>query len=611
MVMARKSLGDYMVEKGYIAPAQLEEARKSQQSTKGDIAKILIDMGVNARDVYESKAQELGVPFVDLTKYKPEASAVNIVPEHVAKRHNVMPVKKDGNTLFVAMADTNNLAASDALRLVSRCQVRGVLAVPDEIEQAIVRNYSGGGGVEPIASASPAAVAAGGAVAKAGGMNPLRAGGGAEMGGIGMDTDTKSAMAQVLAEYGARGDASKEEDDDALAKEVEEAPIVRLATTILQQAIKDGASDIHIEPDRRNVRVRYRIDGVLHEIMQMPGYIKMPLTARFKILSEMNIAERRIPQDGRIGTRYNNKEYDLRVSCCPSLHGEKIVMRILDKGSVMIGLNKLGFTPEVQAQLEELSQQPNGMILTTGPTGSGKTTTQYSLLNRLNSIEKNILTVEDPCEYQLGGITQVQVNPKAGLTFSKALRSFLRQDPDIIMVGEMRDLETASIGVECALTGHLVLSTLHTNDAPSATLRLIDMGVEPFLVSATVIGILAQRLGRKICANCKEYYDVPAMDLRKFGFKVEDPSQVVQLARGRGCELCRNSGYKGRIGFYELLRMNSEIAEMIVRRAPLADLKEAAKANGMHELREDGLIKVLEGMTTPDEVMRVVFTAGY
>ncbi len=437
-------------------------------------------------------------------------------------------------------------------------------------------------------------------------MNPLK-GGTMEVG----DADMKSSMAEAMAQYGMRGDAAIDDDEDSAAKDAEQAPIVRLANTIIQQAVRERASDIHLEPERKNVRIRYRIDGVLHETMTMPKYIQAPLTARFKIMAELNIAERRLPQDGRIGIRYEGKDYDLRVSCLPNLHGEKIVMRILDKSSVMIGLNKLGFTAEVQAQLEELSQQPNGMILSTGPTGSGKTTTQYSLLHKLNSIEKNILTVEDPCEYQLGGVTQVQVNKKAGLHFSNALRSFLRQDPDIIMVGEMRDLETAGIAIEAALTGHLVLSTLHTNDAPSATLRLIDMGVEPFMVSATLVGILAQRLGRKICNNCKEFYEVDAVELRKFGFKPEDPTQKVQLARGKGCELCRHTGYKGRIGFYELLRMNAEIAEMVVRRAPLSDLKEAAKANGMHELREDGLIKVLEGVTTPDEVMRVVFTAGY
>ncbi|HZP84690.1 MAG TPA: ATPase, T2SS/T4P/T4SS family [Chthonomonadaceae bacterium] len=594
--MAKKSLGDYMLEKGYIAPDQLAEARKIQQTTHGDLAKILMDLGASPRDVYEAKAAEIPVPFVDLTKFKPEQSALNVVPEHIAKRHNVIPIKKDGNTLYVAMGDTNNLPAADDLRLVSRCQIRPVLAVPDHIEETIGRLY--GGSVEPVGGVPAAGK---------GGMNPLK-NGGADIG----DADMKSSMAQAMAEYGSRGEAAVDDDDEeSVAKLSDEAPIVRLANTIIQQAVRERASDIHVEPDRKNVRIRYRIDGVLHETMTMPKYIQMPLTARYKIMAEMNIAERRIPQDGRIGIRYEGKDYDLRVSCLPNLHGEKIVMRILDKSSVMIGLNKLGFTPEVQAQLEELAQQPNGMLLSTGPTGSGKTTTQYSLLNKLNSIEKNILTIEDPCEYQLSGITQVQVNKKAGLHFATALRSFLRQDPDIIMVGEMRDLETASIAIESALTGHLVLSTLHTNDAPSATLRLIDMGVEPFLVSATLIGILAQRLGRKICTNCKEFYEEDANYLKRFGFRPEDPTQKVTLARGRGCEMCRQTGYKGRIGFYELLRMNAEIAEMVVRRAPLADLKEAAKANGMHELREDGLLKVLEGITTPDEVMRVVFTAGY
>jgi type IV pilus assembly protein PilB len=596
MVMARKSMGDYMLEKGYISPEQLEEGRKAQQSTRGDLAKILVDLGINPRDVYEAKAQEMGVPFVDLTVFKPDPSALNVVPEHVAKRYNVIPVRKDNNTLYVAMADTNNLNAADDLRLVSRCQVKGVLAVPEHIEDAVSRLY-GGTSVEGVSGGAQP------------GMNPMKPGAAGTQEVLG--TDAKAELAMAMAQYGAEKSAQIDADEDDAGERSADAPIVRLANTIIQQAIKERASDIHIEPDRRGVRIRYRIDGVLHETMQTPKFIQMPMTARYKIMSEMNIAERRIPQDGRIGIKYDSKDYDLRVSCLPNLHGEKIVMRILDKSSVMIGLNKLGFTPEVQATLEELAQQPNGMILSTGPTGSGKTTTQYSLLNKLNTIEKNILTVEDPCEYQLSGITQVQVNKKAGLTFANALRSFLRQDPDIIMVGEMRDLETAEIAIESSLTGHLVLSTLHTNDAPSATIRLIDMGIEPFLISATVIGVLAQRLGRKICTNCKEFYDEDAINLRRFGFKVEDPQQKVQLARGRGCEMCRQTGYKGRIGFYELMTMNAEMAEMVVRRAPLADLKEAAKANGMKELREDGLVKVLECQTTPEEVMRVVFTAGF
>ncbi len=596
MVMARKSLGDYMVEKGYAAPQEIEEALKVQQSTRGDLAKILVDQGLNPVHVYEGKAAELGQPFVDLLVYKPDMSALNVVPEHVAKRHNVLPIRKDNNVLYVAMSDTNNITAADDLRLVSRCTVRGVLAVPEHIEDAIARLY-GGTTVESIPGASK------------GGLNPLKHG--APANDLGQ-SDMKADMAEVMAKYGAQGDAALDEDEmDDGTSDSDSAPIVRLANTIIQQAIKERASDIHVEPGVRGMRVRYRIDGVLHETMPMPKYIQMPLTARFKIMAELNIAERRLPQDGRIAVRYEGRDYDLRVSCLPNLFGEKIVMRILDKGSIMIGLNKLGFSPEVQLQLEELAQQPNGMLLSTGPTGSGKTTTQYSVLNKLNSIEKNIVTIEDPCEYQLSGITQVQVNKKAGLTFASALKSFLRQDPDIIMVGEMRDLETAEIAVESALTGHLVLSTLHTNDAPSATIRLIDMGIEPFLISATVVGILAQRLGRKICTNCKETYEVPGGELRRFGFKPKDPGELVTLARGRGCEMCRHTGYKGRIGFYELLTMNAEIAEMVVRRASLSDLKEAAKANGMKELREDGLQKVLELQTTPEEVMRVVFTAGF
>ena len=596
MVMARKSLGEYMIEKGYATDTQIEEAKKAQATTRGDLAKILVDLGLNPKQVYEAKAHEMGVGYVDLSVFKPETSAINIVPQHVAKRHNVLPLKKDGTFLYVAMADPNNITAADDLRLVSRCSIRGVLASPMDIEEAIGKLY-GSATIDPAAAPAP------GAPAK-GGMNPMR---GNEL----LDDDSNSAMKLALAQYSAKAEVSDSDDPDDGVKASEDAPIVRLANTIIQQAIKERASDIHIEPDRRTVRVRYRIDGVLHETMTMPNYIKMPLTARYKIMAEMNIAERRVPQDGRIGIKYDGKDYDLRVSCLPNLHGEKIVMRILDKGSVMIGLNKLGFTDEVRMQLEELSQQPNGMLLSTGPTGSGKTTTQYSLLNRLNDIEKNIVTVEDPCEYQLSGITQVQVNKKAGLTFSSALRSFLRQDPDIIMVGEMRDLETAEIAVESALTGHLVLSTLHTNDAPSATIRLIDMGVEPFLIAATLVGILAQRLGRKICSNCKEAYEVPAIDLKRFGMEIDDPNQMIQLWRGKGCDVCRHTGYKGRIGFYELMRMNGEMAEMVVRRSPLTELKAAAKANGMHELREDGLLKVLAGQTTPEEVMRVVFTAGY
>jgi type IV pilus assembly protein PilB len=588
MAMTRKSMGEYLIEKGLLTPEQLHDALRVQQSTGKDLAQILVDQAVvSERDAYEAKAYEMGLPFVDLDRTPPDPSAVNVVREHIAKRYNVMPVKKEGNVLYLAMADPNNVMAIDDVRVNSRCVVRPVLAAPGAIEDAIRRAY--GGSAIAGDGSTPAATE--------GGAMPAR------------PADLKASVMSEVAAYSARGDL--EEDEKAVLREAEEGPIVRAANIIIQRAIDERASDIHVEPQIRNVRIRYRIDGVLHEVLTLPKYIQAPLISRYKIMAEMNIAEKRLPQDGRIPVRYQNKDYDLRVSSIPTPLGEKIVMRILDKTSVLIGLNKLGFTPETQARLEELVIQPQGMVLSTGPTGSGKTTTQYSILHKLNSVEKNILTIEDPIEYQLPGISQVQVNRKAGLTFANALRSFLRQDPDIIMVGEMRDLETAEIAIEAALTGHLVLSTLHTNDAPSAVIRMIDMGVEPYLISATVTGVLAQRLARRVCQKCKEPREIRAADLRAFGFHVEDPDQMVTIWEGTGCEECRYRGYKGRIGIFELMVVNAEIAELIVRRAPLSDIKEAAKANGMKELREDGLIKVLEGITTPDEVRRVVFTAGY
>jgi len=593
MATARKDLGEVLVARGIITPEQLAQAREVQRSAPGDIGRIIIDLGfAEEKPVTEARAETLGLQFVDLATQRVDPSAVSAVPEQVARRHKVFPISKNGSKLIVAVVNPNDPVAIQDLRLTSGAQQIAIaLATEDDVMEAIDRHYKSGGSggteVVPMGDTS----------------TPTPPGGG---GLAGLSADIR----KDIASYGAREEIA-EEDTESAVKGAEEAPIIRIAHTIIIQAIKDNASDIHVEPDRRGVRVRYRIDGVLHEVMPLPKYIDKPLVSRLKIMSSMDIAERRIPQDGRIPIRWDNKDYDLRVSCLPTIYGEKIVMRILDKSNVLIGLNKLGFTPEVQAQVEELVSQPNGMFLSTGPTGSGKTTTQYSILHKLNSPEKNIITIEDPVEYQLSGISQVQVHKKAGLTFANALRSFLRQDPDIIMVGEMRDLETASIAVEASLTGHLVLSTLHTNDAPSAVIRMIDMGVEPYLVSATVIGVLAQRLGRRICSKCKKPYEVPAGELRRFGFKTANPDEMVTLWRGEGCEACRNTGYKGRIGIYELMTVNDEIAELIVRHAPLADIREAAKANGMRELREDGLEKVLQGITTPDEVMRVVFTAGH
>ncbi len=585
-------MADWLKQKGYLKPEQEAEAKKvQQQSNQADLGKILIQLGmVGEREVAMAKAQEMGYNFVNLDSTPVESSAINVVREQIAKNHSIIPVKKDGNTLYVAMADVTNIQAIDDVRLASGCRVIPLMALPAAIEDAIRKNYGGSSAQAPTTPAAVSAVQAPGAPSNT---------------NFGSDIRSAIASAQI-----ARPTSEDVEVDDG-EKMAEQAPIIKLANALIQQAIVDRASDIHVEPQQRMVRIRYRIDGVLMEAMTVPRNLMAALISRLKIMADMNIAERRVPQDGRIEIRSEGKEYDLRVSSIPTPFGEKIVMRILDKSSVMIGLEKLGFTDEHQLKIEELTSQPNGMFLCTGPTGSGKTTTQYSVLNRLNTVGVNIITVEDPIEYQLNGIAQVQVNRKAGLTFATGLRAFLRQDPDIIMVGEMRDLETAEIAIEASLTGHLVLSTLHTNDAPSATLRMIDMGVEPYLISATVIGVLAQRLARRLCSNCKEPYEVPAMDLRRFGMNVTDPEEMITIYRPVGCENCRMTGYRGRTGIHELMLMNAEIAELVVRRAPLADVKDAAKANGMKELREDGLYKVLTGVTDPQEVMRVVFTAGY
>ncbi|MBS1703388.1 MAG: Flp pilus assembly complex ATPase component TadA [Armatimonadetes bacterium] len=577
---------EFLIQKGFLKKEQADEAIKVAKQTNTSVDKAIIQLGFcGEREVLQAKAQEAGLGFADLDRMTIESSALNVVPERIVKNHNAIPVRKDGQTLWIAMTNPNNLAAIDDFRIASGCRVVPVLAVPGAIEDAIRKNYGGGTVVQAAADPTPTASKAPAA-------------------------DFARIMAEAGVKQGRDAEMTDEgREDDAAGADA--APIIKLASALIQQAIADRASDIHIEPGPRSIRVRYRIDGVLMEAMTVPRNLMAPLISRYKIMADMNIAERRIPQDGRIEVKHQNKEIDLRVSSIPTPFGEKIVMRILDKTSVMIGLEKIGFTEENQIKIEELVSQPNGMFLCTGPTGSGKTTTQYSVLNKLNTVTVNIITAEDPIEYQLNGIAQVQMNRKAGLTFATALRAYLRQDPDIIMVGEMRDLETAEIAIEASLTGHLVLSTLHTNDAPSATLRMIDMGVEPYLISATVIGVLAQRLGRRIDTEHKERYEVPQIDLRRFGFNVTDPDELVTLYRGIPAESNRMTGYKGRTGFHELMIMNAEIAELVVRRAPLNDIKEAAKAGGMKELREDGLYKVLQGVTTPEEVMRVVFTAGF
>lgn len=593
MALPRVSMVQFLLQKGFVKPEQVEEAQKvAQQTGQSDVGKVMVTLGmVGEREVIQARAQEQGIGFVNLDGIQIDSSAINVVPERIVKSHSAIPVKKDGQTLWVAMSNVANIAALDDIRMASGCRVIPVLAVSGAIDDAI-RKYYGGGATNAPADTKEKApdVKSEAAISSA------------------FNADIRAAIASAGVARGREEDENAEADAEKMA---EQAPIIKLANALIQQAIADRASDIHVEPQQRSVRVRYRIDGVLIEAMTVPRNLMAPLISRLKIMADMNIAERRVPQDGRIEVRHTAKEYDMRVSSVPTPFGEKIVMRILDKSSVMLGLEKIGFTEENQIKVEEMVSQPNGMFLCTGPTGSGKTTTLYSVLHKLNQVGVNIVTAEDPIEYQLNGVTQVGMNRKAGLTFATALRAFLRQDPDIIMVGEIRDLETAEISIEASLTGHLVLSTLHTNDAPSSTLRLIDMGVEPYLVSATLMGVLAQRLARRVDPNNREPYEVPASDLKRFGLDFDDPDELVTLYRGIPAEENRMTGYRGRTGVHELMTMNSEIAEMVVRRATLNDIKDAAKANGMHELREDGLQKVLRGVTDPGEIMRVVFTAGY
>jgi len=574
----KKLIGEILLGKGLITQEQLDEALNVQKNTTEQIGRILVDLGhVSERDVLRAQAEQLGIPFLELDQTSVDEDVAKAIPQSVVQRYNAVPIRRSGNRLTVAMSDPSNVFALDDIRLITGYEIDPILATAEDIG-ALLDDTEGatGGGQEELQTA----------------LDALDGGLGAALG------DELDIAA-----------AGTDEDVDRAHVMEEEAPIIRVVNVVIQQAIKDRASDIHVEPDRRGVRIRYRIDGVLHEVMRVPKYVHAPLVSRIKIMADMNIAERRIPQDGRIHIRHEGKDYDLRVSSLPTVFGEKVVMRILDQSSVLIGLNKLGMLGETQAQLESVIVQPNGMILSTGPTGSGKTTTQYSILNKINSVEKNILTIEDPVEYQLPGLSQVHVNRKAGLTFASAMRSFLRQDPDIIMVGEIRDLETAETAVQASLTGHLVLSTLHTNDAPSAVTRLMDMGVEPFLIASSIVGILAQRLARRICQNCKEPYKPPAEALHRVGFNVDDMENVV-FYRGRGCEQCRHTGYRGRNGIFEMLLVNEEVADLTVKRAPLSEIRAAALAGGMKTLKMDGFQKVLEGMTTVEEIMRVIFTAG-
>ncbi len=592
----RRTVLDVLKEQGKLTDEQIQAVLQAQQQAVGQpLERIIVDLGfASETDVLAAQARLLGVQYVDLNKVRPDESAISVVlskvPANYLREKKCIPIRIEQNRLWVAMVNPRDIVTIDELRMRTGLVIVPLLASQSQIEAALEEL--------PMQGPTPAATV----------PPPGR--------GTGLGFSVDDLLKQIDAErYGGEvatgplaGQIARVDATDVEA--AQEAPIIRLVDTILREAIRNEATDIHIEPMQNAVRIRFRIDGILHEVLRLPKWLAAPLVARIKILGDMDVAEKRVPQDGRMRIEMQKKRFDVRISTIPTVNGEKAVLRLLDQTSPLMGLEKLGLWEDDLAKVEYLISQPYGMILSTGPTGSGKTTTQYSILHRLNTTEVNILTIEEPVEYEVPGINQVHVNRKAGVTFATALRAFLRQDPDIILVGEIRDLETADVAFQAALTGHLVLSTLHTNDAPTAATRLIEMGVEPFLISAAVIGVIAQRLARRICTNCKEPYKYPEELLMRFGTDLSELNGK-ELYRGRGCENCRYTGYRGRIGIFEVFVMNTEIADLILRRAPISEIRDAAIASGMTTLLQDGWRKVLAGITTPQEVLRVVTTVGY
>ncbi|HRF60874.1 MAG TPA: GspE/PulE family protein [Fimbriimonadaceae bacterium] len=559
-----------------ISPDQLRLAEDKQRELGGTdpIARVLVTMGlVSERDRVRCLGKVWGIPFVDIADVVPEPEALHLLSAQIAKRFRAIPLERHDKKLLVAMANPLDVFVVDELRMTTGMDIEPVIAVEEDLLNALGAHYK-------------------------------------------LETNVTDAIAGVMRDFDGDLEISTQEDDElseAQLREMgEDAPIIRLANLIVNQGVTDKASDIHIEPRKDGVCVRYRVDGVMIEGMKLPKKVLAPLTSRFKIMSNMDIAEKRAPQDNRISAVIGGKDYDFRVSTLPVVYGEKIVMRILDKGGINVGLSKLGFLPHNLKIIEDMAARSFGIILVTGPTGSGKSTTLYSILNKLSTGDNNIITIEDPVEYELSGINQCNVNVRAGMTFAAGLRAMLRQDPDVIMVGEMRDQETATIAMEAALTGHLVLSTLHTNDAPSAPTRLIDMEVEPFLISSSIIGVLAQRLVRQICPNCKESYTANRESLLRYGFPVPeeigaDTHGEITLFKGAGCDTCKGTGYKGRTGVHELMALNDPIRDEVLKKSPSHIIRRLAIENDMRSLQMDAVQKILMGITSVDEVLRVIY----
>ncbi len=558
--MAQK-LGNFLVREGLITPEQLENALQEQKANGGMLGSNLVKMGyIEEAELMEFLSKQFGVPSTDPSKLDVDPEVIEMIPGNIVHKYKIVPISLEGQTLTIAMVDPSNIFIIDDIKFLTRKNIRVTVATESSIKLAMDRFYDAG-----------------------------------------------AALEDVMQEFDEEGidvvDSSEELDLGELESAAEQAPVVKLVNLILVDAIKKMASDIHIEPYEKSFRVRYRIDGVLYEVMKPPMKLKNALISRLKIMSRLDIAERRLPQDGRIKLKTKGKEMDFRVSVLPTLFGEKVVLRLLDKSNLQLDMTKLGFEKKQLEHFKEAIYKPFGMVLVTGPTGSGKTTTLYSALSELNKTTENISTAEDPVEFNLGGINQVQMHEAIGLTFAACLRSFLRQDPDIIMVGEVRDFETAEIAIKAALTGHMVLSTLHTNDAPSTVNRMLNMGVEPFLVSSAVNLILAQRLSRRVCLDCKEVIEIPKETLLDLGVPEEEVGSF-KCYHGTGCTTCSQTGYKGRIALYEVMPMYEEIKELVLVGASSAEIKREAMRLGMLTLRQSGINKLKEGITTVEEVVR-------
>ncbi len=562
--MANNHLGEELVKNALISPEQLLEAQKAQKASGSRLGSQLVKLGyMTEKQLVEFLSQQYGVPPVLLNEVSPEPDIIKLIPLSVVQKYMAIPFERNGSVLKVAMTDPTNIFAIDDLKFLTGYSIEVYVTSEESLKWAIDHFY-----------------------------------------------DQSATLDEALNEIeGEKGeievaDTSDEVSVGDLEKEADQAPVIKLVNLILVDAIKKGASDIHIEPYEKFLRIRYRLDGILYEVMKPPLRLKNAIVSRLKIMSKLDIAERRLPQDGRIKLKIQGgKEVEFRVSVLPTLFGEKVVLRLLDKSNLQLDMTKLGFEEEALKKFKEAIYKPWGMVLVTGPTGSGKTTTLYSALSELNKTECNISTAEDPVEFDLPGINQVHMHEEIGLTFASALRSFLRQDPDIIMVGEIRDFETAEIAIKAALTGHLVLSTIHTNDAPSTINRLLNMGIEPFLVASSVNLIVAQRLARKICPKCKVEDDIPKETLIQMGMDPEKASKTA-CYRGKGCPDCGNTGYKGRIALYEVMPVDEGIKELILMGASASEIKKEAINRGMKTLRQSGLTKIAEGITTVSEVMR-------